>query len=36
MNIPYYAEVLANRTDLLGLKTAEAVSGHFAANGIET
>jgi len=36
MNIPYYAEVLANRTDLLGLKTAEAVSGYFAANGIET
>lgn len=31
MNIPYYAEVLTNRTDLLGLKTAEAVSGHFAA-----
>lgn len=30
MNIPFYAEVLTNRTDLLGLKTAEAVSDHFA------
>lgn len=30
LNIPYYAEVLTNRTDLLDLKTAEAVSGHFA------
>ena len=30
MNIPFYAEVLTNRTDLLGLKSAEAVSDHFA------
>ncbi len=30
LNIPYYAEVLANRTDLLDLKTAKAVSDHFA------
>jgi AcrR family transcriptional regulator len=30
LNIPYYAEVLTNRTDLLGLPTAEAVSDHFA------
>lgn len=30
LNIPYYAEVLTNRTDLLGLKTAGAVSDHFA------
>ena len=30
LNIPYYAEVLTNRTDLLGLQTAEAVSDHFA------
>lgn len=29
MNIPYYAEVLADRTDLLDLKTAESVSKHF-------
>ena len=29
LNIPYYAEVLADRTDLLDLKTAEAVSSHF-------
>ena len=30
LNIPYYAEVLTNRNDLLGLQTAEAVSDHFA------
>ena len=30
LNIPFYAEVLTNRTDLLGLKTAQAVSDHFA------
>lgn len=36
LNIPYYAEVLTNRTDLLDLKTAEAVSGHFAAKDRET
>lgn len=30
-NIPYYAEVLTNRTDLLALKTAEAVAEVFAA-----
>jgi AcrR family transcriptional regulator len=35
LNIPYYAEVLTNRTDLLGLKTAEAVSDHFAARNSE-
>lgn len=29
MNIPYYAEVLANRTDLLDLKTAQDVAQHF-------
>ena len=29
MNIPYDAEVRADRTDLLDLKTAEAVSRHF-------
>ncbi len=33
LNIPYYAEVLTNRTDLLGLKTAEAVSDYFAVKG---
>jgi AcrR family transcriptional regulator len=30
MNIPFYAEVLTNRADLLSLKSAEAVSDHFA------
>lgn len=32
LNIPYYAEVLTNRTDLLGLKNPKAVSDHIAAN----
>lgn len=36
MNIPYYAEVLTNRTDLLDLKTAEAVSCRFAAKCSQT
>jgi AcrR family transcriptional regulator len=35
LNIPYYAEVLTNRRDLLGLKTAEAVSDHFASRKSE-
>ena len=36
LNIPYYAEVLTNRPDLLGLKTAEDVSEHFASRKSET
>ncbi|MCE8507474.1 TetR/AcrR family transcriptional regulator [Ruegeria pomeroyi] len=36
LNIPYYAEVLADRADLLDLQTAEAVSEHFAARDSET
>ncbi|WP_420859243.1 TetR/AcrR family transcriptional regulator [Marivivens marinus] len=36
LNIPFYAEVLTNRTDLLGLKSAQDISDHFAAKDMET
>ena len=36
LNIPYYAEVLTNRTDLLGLKTPQAIFQHIVANVGET
>lgn len=36
LNIPFYAEVLTNRTDLLGLKSAKDISDHFAAKDMET
>ena len=36
LNIPYYAEVLTNRTDLLGLKSPRAISQHIVANVGET
>ena len=36
LNIPFYAEVLTNRTDLLGLKTPQAIADHIIARSSET
>lgn len=36
LNIPYYAEALTNRTDLLGLQTPQAIFDHIIGHSSET